>query len=81
MDPPNTIHLLKMKNFGKKNQAWWCMSIIPALGRLKQNCEFKTSLGYIERPVSQKQPTNQSKMKCKFFLPPSFLLSFLPFLS
>jgi ubiquinone/menaquinone biosynthesis C-methylase UbiE len=33
------------------SQAWWCMSIIPALGRLKQEDHKNyTSLGYTVRP-------------------------------
>ena len=51
---------------------WWCMPLIPALGRQKQvNSEFKASLVYrvscrvaraIQRnPVSKKQPNKQTK--------------------
>jgi hypothetical protein len=35
--------------YGKWSHAWWCMPVIPALGKLRQeNHEFKVSLSYIE---------------------------------
>jgi hypothetical protein len=36
--------------------AWWYISVILALGRMRQeNGEFKDSLGYITRPCLKKQ--------------------------
>jgi hypothetical protein len=37
------------------------LSIIPALGKLRQNCKFKASLGYIVRPYL-KNKTNKINM-------------------
>jgi hypothetical protein len=31
-------------------EAWWYLSIIPALGRLRQTLDFKASLRYMARP-------------------------------
>jgi hypothetical protein len=40
----------------KTKQAWRCTSVIPALGRLKQeDHEFKVKLGYILRPCPKKK--------------------------
>jgi hypothetical protein len=37
-------------------QAWWCTSIIPALGRLwQEDREFEASLGYTERICLKKK--------------------------
>jgi hypothetical protein len=42
------------------SQAWWCTSIIPALGQLRQEApEIKANLKYIARPCLQK--TNKQK--------------------
>jgi hypothetical protein len=35
---------------------WWCTPVIPAFRNLRQeDCKFKASLGYIERPCLKKQ--------------------------
>jgi hypothetical protein len=40
-------HLLAVKS-GYSSQVWWCMTIFPALGRLRQeDHEFKASLSYM----------------------------------
>lgn len=31
-------------------QAWWCVTLIPVLRRLKLNCAFKFNLGYEASP-------------------------------
>jgi hypothetical protein len=31
------------------SKVWWCPSIVPALTRIKQDLEFKVSLGYTVR--------------------------------
>jgi hypothetical protein len=43
---------------------WWCILVIPALRRLRQeDCEFEDSLGYNRDPVSNnnKNPQKQKK--------------------
>jgi hypothetical protein len=38
------------------SQAWWCMLVILALGRLRQeDVKFKTSLGYVVASGDSKQ--------------------------
>jgi hypothetical protein len=46
--------LLKvLRNLNKYSWVWWCRPVIPALRSLRQeNCEFESSLSYID-PVSQ----------------------------
>jgi hypothetical protein len=45
MEGPQTI---------KKSWVWWCISVIPAFRKQRQeNQEFKASLGYVD-PVSRK---------------------------
>jgi hypothetical protein len=40
----------------KTQYSWWCMPVIPALLRLRQeDHKFKTSLGYIARPCLEKK--------------------------
>jgi hypothetical protein len=48
--------VVNLEQFKKiyRGGAWWCMSVIPALGRLKlEYCKFEDSLGYIDS-VSKK---------------------------
>jgi hypothetical protein len=48
---------LPCHNFIVSELHYWCMPIIPALGRLRQeDLKFESSLGYVVRPVSKKQP-------------------------
>jgi uncharacterized protein YceK len=45
---PGSIFSTEKKNQTEFGQAWWCIVIIPALGRLRQeDLEFKASLGCI----------------------------------
>jgi hypothetical protein len=47
----------------EKPSALWYISIIPALGRLRQeDCKFVTRLGYIARPCLQKNKTKQTRI-------------------
>lgn len=59
----------------KRVQVWWCMLIIPVLGRLGQeDSKFEASLAYIARPMSQKPKTetkqNKKSKKENMFLSP-----------
>jgi hypothetical protein len=47
---------------------WWCTSIIPTFGRLRQeNLEFKDSLAYIARdPVSKENIISKTKHKTMY---------------
>jgi hypothetical protein len=42
---------------GKGSKAQWFMSIIPALGKMKENFKFKASLGYKAGPCIKKKKT------------------------
>jgi hypothetical protein len=54
------MHFLKMY--------WWCMSIIPALGRLRQeDHKFKVSLGYIGSPSLKKKKKSVLSNRVEFF--------------
>jgi hypothetical protein len=46
----------------QESWVWWCMPIIPALGRRKQeDQEFKSSLGYIARLSFKKKERRKKK--------------------
>jgi hypothetical protein len=43
---------------------WWCMPVILTFVRLRQeNCELKTSLGYIVRPYLKKKKKRKEEKK------------------
>jgi hypothetical protein len=43
-----------------RSQGWWYMSVIPALGRLRQeDSKFKVSLGYIITSSFKKKNPNK----------------------
>jgi hypothetical protein len=68
---------MKKKSFFKVrssglSRAWWCMPLIPALGRQRQvdfrvqgqpglQSEFQDSQGYTEKPCLEKQKQKQKK--------------------
>jgi hypothetical protein len=48
--------MLKKKKKAQTQWAWWHSSVIPVLGRLRQeDHELKVHLGYIARPCLQKK--------------------------
>jgi hypothetical protein len=36
------------------NWVWWCTPVIPALGRLREDFDFKANLGYTLKSCPQK---------------------------
>jgi hypothetical protein len=46
------------------SQAWWCTSVIPALGRLKlENFQFGASLSYTEKPCLTSPPKKRRRKR------------------
>jgi hypothetical protein len=46
---------------------WWYISIIPALGKLRQeDWDFKARLGYIRDPVSKKQNKTKTQSQSNY---------------
>jgi hypothetical protein len=46
----------------RRSWAWWFISVIPALGRLrKEDHQFEVSLCYIGRPCTKKQKQKNNK--------------------
>jgi hypothetical protein len=45
---------------GKGSKAQWFMSIIPALGKMKENFKFKASLGYKAGPCIKKKKKQEA---------------------
>jgi hypothetical protein len=56
------------KKIERESQPWWCMCVIPALGRLRQECrKFEASPGYVVRTYLQKKKKKRKKKREIFF--------------
>jgi mannose/fructose/N-acetylgalactosamine-specific phosphotransferase system component IID len=56
----------KSRNSFRNSRVLWCISIIPALRRLrKEDHESKASVGHISRPCLKKTKTNERQKRKK----------------